>query len=159
MRGKAIVLQRTGALAFLALAIPSTEASTALTDPKICYILDGFLLLYSIVITALFFKIRFGQRSANKEDSIYTDLNRSPDTYDQLRSPSDAEVGTMRGNQRRTDDSLYTPLQKDTEDPYRQIAVKKQGRRNKGEQVYQGLSSTTKDTYDSLQMQPLPPPR
>ncbi|KAL4636279.1 T-cell surface glycoprotein CD3 zeta chain, partial [Arapaima gigas] len=134
------------------------EASVELNDPKICYILDGFLLLYSIVITALFFKSRVSCRFLRLFSLPPAGLNRAPDTYDQLRSPNDPETGPMRGNQRRTDD-LYTPLQKDTDDPYRQIAVKKERRRNKGEQVYQGLSATTKDTYDSLQMQPLPPPR
>ncbi|MFT7808643.1 T-cell surface glycoprotein CD3 zeta chain [Arapaima gigas] len=102
-----MALQRTGALAFLALSIPSAEASVELNDPKICYILDGFLLLYSIVITALFFKSRFGKKAESKEEGVYAGLNRAPDTYDQLRSPNDPETGPMRGNQRRTDD-LYT---------------------------------------------------
>ncbi|RXN39533.1 T-cell surface glyco CD3 zeta chain [Labeo rohita] len=84
------------------------SASAASYDPQYCYILDGILLLYGIIITAFFVRER--------------------------------------------------PLQKKTEETYREIETKP-GRR-RPDQVYQGLSSVTKDTYDSLNMQQIhPPPR
>ncbi|XP_023690243.1 T-cell surface glycoprotein CD3 zeta chain-like isoform X2 [Paramormyrops kingsleyae] len=129
-----------------------------ITDPAICYILDGLLLLYSIVMTALFFRAKFGNQSTSKEEGIYSDLNRAPDTYDQLRGPNDPESGTVQ-RQRPGNDGVYTPLQKKDEDTYKQITVNRERRRNKTEQVYQGLTGATRDTYDALQMQPMLPPR
>ncbi|XP_066562397.1 T-cell surface glycoprotein CD3 zeta chain [Amia ocellicauda] len=152
-------LQRTCALACLASALPTAEASiSGLTDPKLCYILDGILLIYGIIITALYFKDKFSKpKEGPQTDPIYSDLDKSRDQYDQLRRGHDAESGGARPNRRQADD-VYTPLQKPTTDSYDQIAVKqnRERRRNK-EQVYQGLSAATKDTYDSLNMQPLPP--
>lgn len=34
--------------------------SFGLLDPKLCYLLDGFLFLYGIVITALFLRAKVG---------------------------------------------------------------------------------------------------
>uniref|UniRef100_A0A3B5MF96 Uncharacterized protein n=1 Tax=Xiphophorus couchianus TaxID=32473 RepID=A0A3B5MF96_9TELE len=51
--------------------------------------------------------------------------------------------------------SGFQGLQKRSEPTYKELPVKRE-RQRKNEQVYQGLSSATRDTYDSLQMQPLP---
>ncbi|KAJ8004059.1 hypothetical protein DPEC_G00154860 [Dallia pectoralis] len=157
--------KRVGGLLVLSSAVPCADAVTPLYDPKLCYILDGFLLLYGLVVTGLLLKERFFTTKAQgtgleKNDSLYSDLNqmnRDRDGYGEIKR-SDPERGAARGN-RRTNDDTYTPLQRATDDTYKEITVSEQKRRrNKNEQVYQGLSSATKDTYDSLQMQPLPPP-
>ncbi|CAB1327680.1 unnamed protein product [Coregonus sp. 'balchen'] len=96
-------------------------AVTPLYDPKLCYILDGFLLLYGLIITGLLLKEKFFKSKGKilKDDEIYTDLKPTGgDGYGQINR-RDPESGMTRD----------------------------------------GLSTATKDTYDSLQMQPLPPPR
>ncbi|XP_073699302.1 T-cell surface glycoprotein CD3 zeta chain-like [Garra rufa] len=128
-------------------------------NPEYCYILDGILLLYGVIITAFFVYERcVKKKGKGDKDSIYQPINKSGQSaYDVLQQRS-AEEGGTRGGRRRGDDSTYTPLQKKTDDTYREIETKP-GRR-RPDQVYQGLSSVTKDTYDSLNMQQIhPPPR
>ncbi|KAM4711363.1 T-cell surface glycoprotein CD3 zeta chain [Anableps anableps] len=93
----------------------------------------------------------FKTKVKGSEDATYAPLSRSTgDTYEPLMT--DPERGR---NRRVPDDSTYTGLQKRTEPTYKELPVKRE-RQRKNEQVYQGLSSATRDTYDSLQMQPLP---
>uniref|UniRef100_A0A3B5RDM6 T-cell surface glycoprotein CD3 zeta chain n=1 Tax=Xiphophorus maculatus TaxID=8083 RepID=A0A3B5RDM6_XIPMA len=73
------------------------------SDPKLCYVLDGFLGLYGLIITGMFIKEK-GRHAANV-------------------------VGSGSRTRRR---------------PRRGLKASKYG------------SSATRDTYDSLQMQPLP---
>uniref|UniRef100_A0A8K9X1S7 T-cell surface glycoprotein CD3 zeta chain n=1 Tax=Oncorhynchus mykiss TaxID=8022 RepID=A0A8K9X1S7_ONCMY len=149
----------TGGLLVLSTALPYVEALTPLYDPKLCYILDGFLLLYGLVITGLLLREKFFKSRGKilEDDDIYTDLKPTDGGGYGRINRKDPESATARDNRRNNDDT-YTSLKKPTDDTYREIAVKdKQRRRNKNDQVYQGLSAATKDTYDSLQMQPLPP--
>ncbi|XP_064824100.1 T-cell surface glycoprotein CD3 zeta chain-like, partial [Oncorhynchus masou masou] len=128
------------------------EALTPLYDPKLCYILDGFLLLYGLVITGLLLREKFFKGKILEDDDIYTDLKPTDGGGYGRINRKDPESATARDNRRNNDDT-YT-----VHDTYREIAVKdNQRRRNRNDQVYQGLSAATKDTYDSLQMQPLPP--
>ncbi|XP_058475694.1 T-cell surface glycoprotein CD3 zeta chain-like [Solea solea] len=124
-----------------------------LYDPGLCYILDGFLGLYGLIITGMFIKERFFKaRVKSGDDAIYTDLKtRSDGGYDELMRD------TERGRNRWTDnnDATYTGLNRRTEGEYKELPVKRE-RQRKTEKVYQDLSSVTRDTYDSLQMQPLP---
>lgn len=137
-------------LLVLASVLPSAEAMD-ITDPHLCYILDGFLGLYGLIITGMFIKEKFFRTKVKlDEDATYAPLTGQPDTYEQLNR--DAERGR---NRRATEDSTYTGLQKRIEPMYKELPVKKE-RQRRNEQVYQGLSSATRDTYDSLQMQPLP---
>ncbi|XP_026219384.1 T-cell surface glycoprotein CD3 zeta chain [Anabas testudineus] len=122
-------------------------------DPQLCYILDGFLGLYGLIITGMFIKEKFFKTKvkATGDDSIYTDLMaQGAENYAPLvrRDPES-------GGRRRADDSTYTALQKQGGDEYKELPVKRE-RQRKNDQVYQGLSSATRDTYQSLQMQPLP---
>ncbi|XP_076839315.1 T-cell surface glycoprotein CD3 zeta chain [Brachyhypopomus gauderio] len=149
--------QKAWVLVLLISQVPLVVADASLLyDPKFCYVLDVFLLVYGIIITALFLREKFAKpKSKPREDSDYQVLkepNQAP--YDRLRQ-RDPEVGRPHGRRRPQEDT-YTPLQKKTEDTYREIQVKKDRRQD---QVYQGLSSASKDTYDSLHMQPLPPRR
>ncbi|XP_051799018.1 T-cell surface glycoprotein CD3 zeta chain-like isoform X2 [Acanthochromis polyacanthus] len=126
--------------------IPRTEA-LKFYDPELCFILDGFLGLYGLVITGMFIKERFF-RTKVKEENVYSDLGGpGSGSFPLMR---DAE----RGRNRRTDDDTYTDLTKRTDGEYKELPLKRE-RQRKTDQVYQGLSSATRDTYDSLQMQPL----
>lgn len=141
----------TGMLGLVVLTsvFPPAEA-LSLYDPAMCFILDGFLGLYGLIITGMFIKERFFRSKVKaSEDSIYSDLN--PESSNPRRRDPE------RGKNRRPmdNDSTYTGLTKRTEDEYRELPLKKEGRQRKGEQLYQGLSSVTKDTYDSLQMKQL----
>uniref|UniRef100_A0A672TZ56 T-cell surface glycoprotein CD3 zeta chain n=1 Tax=Strigops habroptila TaxID=2489341 RepID=A0A672TZ56_STRHB len=112
-----------------------------LTDPRLCYLLDGFLFIYAVVITALFVKakVMVGDTGATA-------------TWGQL------SCFVLQQRRKNPQDTIYTSLQKDKMgEAYSEIGMKGERRRGKGNDgVYQGLSTATKDTYDALQMQPLP---
>ncbi|XP_041822103.1 T-cell surface glycoprotein CD3 zeta chain-like [Chelmon rostratus] len=145
---------RIPGLLVLASLFPRAEALDHY-DPRLCYVLDGFLGLYGLIITGMFIKERFFKNKAKANDeNIYSDL-KGQDTggYAPLMR-GDPERGR---NRRMLDDNdTYTDLNKRTDGEYKELPVKRE-RQRKNEQVYQGLSSATKDTYDSLQMKPLPP--
>lgn len=133
---------------FLLCALPLSASAEALNiyDPKLCFILDGFLGLYGIFITAMFLREKFFRPKAKAEDGLYSSLRGQDPGYDQLRF--DTERGA-RGA--RLDDSIYTGLGPRSEDSeYRELPRREQ-RQRKNEQVYQGLSAATRDTYDTLQ--------
>ncbi|KAM9830721.1 T-cell surface glycoprotein CD3 zeta chain-like [Syngnathus typhle] len=123
----------------LVLAIEPADATMTLYDPKLCYILDGFLGLYGLVITAMFIKEKFFK---TKADGAYTGGSG------QLRG--DLERGRKRWD---NENATYTGLTKRPEDEYKELPVKRE-RPRKNDLVYQGLSRATRDTYDSIQMQP-----
>ncbi|XP_071335695.1 T-cell surface glycoprotein CD3 zeta chain-like [Trachinotus anak] len=139
-------------LLVLVSVFPPAEAMP-MYDPQLCYMLDGFLGLYGLIITGMFIKERFFKTKVKStEEAIYSDL-KGQDTDGYAPLMRDAERGR---NRRVTDDSsTYTGLTKRTEGEYKELPVKKE-RQRKNDQVYQGLSSATRDTYDSLQMQQLP---
>ncbi|XP_063275541.1 LOW QUALITY PROTEIN: T-cell surface glycoprotein CD3 zeta chain [Prinia subflava] len=163
--------RRIAVLASLQAQLPATDAASVLglTDPRLCYVLDGFLFIYAVVITALFVKAKLSQASEPQlrpgQDDVYNKLSRTQrDDYDVLggRRGADPELGGRHQQRRKNpQDTVYTSLQKDKMgEAYSEIGMKgeQQRRRGKGnEGLYQGLSAATKDTYDALQMQPLPP--
>ncbi|XP_062270835.1 T-cell surface glycoprotein CD3 zeta chain-like isoform X2 [Scomber scombrus] len=141
-------------LLVLAAVVPS--AALNMYDPQLCYILDGFLGLYGLIITGMFIKEKFFRtKSKVAEDSIYSDLQGQDNApYAPLMPNRDPERG--RNRKAADDNATYTDLnQKRTESSYKELPARKE-RQRKNEQVYQGLSSATRDTYDSLQMQQLP---
>lgn len=146
---------RVCGLLVLASVCPPAEAML-LYEPQLCYLLDGFLGLYGLIITGMFIREKFFKgKVKSAEESIYSDLrNQDNDSYAPLRK-QDPEAGR---NRRGNNDDTYTGLTKRAEtDEYKVLPMKRE-RQRKGEQVYQGLSTATKDTpYDSLQMKPLPP--
>ncbi|XP_075053953.1 T-cell surface glycoprotein CD3 zeta chain [Mixophyes fleayi] len=133
------------------------------TDPRICYILDGILFLYAIIITGLLFRERLMKKppvtdAAMVEDS-YDKLNyRTQDNYDVLNTGRGGQKEKRGQKTMAQDKSHYAGLQRDKmNDPYSDIGVKQQPRK-KGrgsETVYQDLSGAPRDTYDALQMQAL----
>ncbi|XP_038263729.1 T-cell surface glycoprotein CD3 zeta chain isoform X3 [Dermochelys coriacea] len=166
MKWKGIVIS-----AVLQAQLPITDAAPVpgLTDPRLCYILDGILFIYAVIITALFLKAKFSNapepQAPQGQNDVYNKLSHTTrDEYDVLgtkKRGSDLEMGG-RNQQRRKkpQDTVYTSLQKDKMgEAYSEIGKKgeHQRRRGKGNDgLFQGLSSATKDTYDALQMQSLP---
>ncbi|OBS70664.1 hypothetical protein A6R68_00786, partial [Neotoma lepida] len=71
----------------------------------------------------------------------------------------DPEVGGKQQRRRNPQEGVYNALQKDKmAEAYSEIGMKGERRRGKGHDgLYQGLSAATKDTYDALHMQTLPP--
>ncbi|KAM4860406.1 T-cell surface glycoprotein CD3 zeta chain isoform 1-T1 [Thomomys bottae] len=147
--------------------LPRTEAqSFGLLDPKLCYLLDGILFIYGVIVTALFLRAKFSPSTEAPtyqpgQNQLYNELNLGRrEEYDILdkRRALDPEMG---GKQRRRNpqEGLYNALQKDKmAESYSEIGMKGERRRGKGHDgLYQGLSTATKDTYDALHMQTLPP--
>lgn len=133
-----------------------------LTDPRYCYLLDGMLFFYAIIVTALFFREKLKKRGPvegdRDEGETYSKLQyRAQEAYDKLNITGDTEKGTNR-QMKSPDNSVYHGLQRDKmNDPYSDIRVKQQPRRKgkENDKVYQGLSAAQRDTYDALQMQQL----
>ncbi|XP_077460104.1 T-cell surface glycoprotein CD3 zeta chain isoform X3 [Stigmatopora argus] len=124
----------------LVLAIRPTDAMMTLYDPRLCYILDGFLGLYGLIITAMFIKEKGARGQRPNRDA---------------ESRGDPDSGRNRWT---NDSSTYTALNRRTEDEYKELPVMRDRPRKK-EQLYKvkGLSATSRDNYDTLQMQPFPP--
>uniref|UniRef100_UPI00398EC92F T-cell surface glycoprotein CD3 zeta chain n=1 Tax=Pristiophorus japonicus TaxID=55135 RepID=UPI00398EC92F len=153
-----------------------------LNDPKLCYILDGILFVYGIIITALYLKLRLTKVKSKPEDSPADQPNiddqyqllqkKNQDEYAGLnfnKKNQDTEAGIGAKRKQRRDDAAhndtYSKLNpKNRSEPYGELKPTQQKRRGKGgNDIYQGLSTATQDTYDHLQMQQLPavppPPR
>ncbi|MEJ1270289.1 CD247 antigen [Cricetulus griseus] len=123
--------------------VPLEAQSFGLLDPKLCYLLDGILFIYGVIVTALYLRAKFSgsvdatayQQGSNQ---LYNELSLGRrEEYDVLdkKWARDPEVGGKQA------------LQKDKmAEAYSEIGMK-------GE----GLSTATKDTYDALNMQTLPP--
>ncbi|XP_067896947.1 T-cell surface glycoprotein CD3 zeta chain isoform X2 [Heterodontus francisci] len=153
-----------------------------LSDPKLCYILDGILFVYGIIITGLYLKLRLTKVKSKPEDIPANQLNIE-DQYQPLRKKDQENYSDLRFNKRNQDteaeigakpnqkrdaaayNDTYSKLNpKNRSEPYGELKPTQQKRRGKGgNDIYQGLSAATQDTYDQLQMQPLPavppPPR
>uniref|UniRef100_A0A8C6VH16 T-cell surface glycoprotein CD3 zeta chain n=1 Tax=Naja naja TaxID=35670 RepID=A0A8C6VH16_NAJNA len=152
--------------------LPIADADVlGLTDPKLCYILDGILLIYAIIITALFMKAKLANRSTESKPSqnandIYNKLSTGRrDEYDSLAlKKTDTDLEMAVENQRRRkkpQDKVYTSLQRDKMgEAYSEIGKKGERFGGKGNDIlYQGLSQATKDTYNVLQMKQMHSPR
>ncbi|KAM9424882.1 high affinity immunoglobulin epsilon receptor subunit gamma [Pholidichthys leucotaenia] len=71
------------------------RAAAGFKEPEICYVLDGILFLYGIILTALYCRIKIsnakqakagtGQPKQNVEEGIYTGLTpHAQDTYETI---------------------------------------------------------------------------
>ncbi|XP_055480348.1 T-cell surface glycoprotein CD3 zeta chain [Psammomys obesus] len=163
MKWKAAVLT-----CILQVQFPGAAAqSFGLLDPKLCYLLDGILLIYGVIVTALYLRAKFSgsadaaayQQGSNQ---LYNELNLGRrEEYDVLekKRARDPEMGGKQQRRRNPQEGVYNALQKDKmAEAYSEIGMKGERRRGKGHDgLYQGLSAATKDTYDALHMQTLPP--
>uniref|UniRef100_A0A8C0CVK5 T-cell surface glycoprotein CD3 zeta chain n=1 Tax=Balaenoptera musculus TaxID=9771 RepID=A0A8C0CVK5_BALMU len=146
---------------------PITAAqSFGLLDPKLCYLLDGILFIYGVIVTALFLRAKFS-RSADVpayqqgQNQVYNELNLGRrEEYDVLdrRGGLDPEMGG-KPRKKNPREVVYNELRKDKlAEAYSELGMKGERRRGKGHDgLYQGLSTATKDTYAALRMQDLPP--
>ncbi|XP_040029848.2 T-cell surface glycoprotein CD3 zeta chain [Gasterosteus aculeatus] len=125
---------------------PPAEA-LAMYSPQLCYILDGFLGLYGLIITAMFINEKFFKAKVKRAKESYSDPERQT-------SGAHSQPMTKR-NRVMDNNATYTDLNRRQEESYKELPVKRE-RQRRSEQVYQALSPATRDTYDSLQMQPLP---
>ncbi|XP_014868470.1 PREDICTED: high affinity immunoglobulin epsilon receptor subunit gamma-like, partial [Poecilia mexicana] len=73
----------------------SSRPPAALSEPEICYVLDGILFLYGIILTALYCRVKIynareasggkGKSKQNVEEGIYTGLTpHKQDTYETI---------------------------------------------------------------------------
>ncbi|XP_071395355.1 CD247 antigen like isoform X2 [Centroberyx affinis] len=120
----------------LSLLVSSTEAY--LTEPVICYILDGFLVLYCIIATALLLREKFSN----------------------LQSEA---VGDSACQKQEANDAIYQDLQiPEGTDAYQVIETKGriQARKKKNTQVNESLPAEgrDKDAYESLMPRASAPP-
>ncbi|XP_035871201.1 T-cell surface glycoprotein CD3 zeta chain isoform X1 [Phyllostomus discolor] len=162
-----------GALVLTALLqaqVPAADAqSFGLLDPRLCYLLDGILFIYGIIITALFLRAKFSHSTdaaaqAQGPGQLYNELNLGRrEEYDMLdkRRGRDPEMGGKQQRRKNPQDGVYNALQREKmAEAYSEIGMKAENQRRRGkghDGLYQGLSSATKDTYDALHMQALPP--
>lgn len=145
---------------------PGAEAqSFGLLDPKLCYLLDGILFIYGVIVTALYLRAKFSGSvgaDANQQGSnqLYNELNLGRrEEYDVLSNwAGNPEMGGKE-QKRKPQEGVYNALQRNTmTEAYSKIGVKQKRQKDKGHNdLYQGLSAATKDTYDALHMQTLPP--
>nr|XP_034369553.1 T-cell surface glycoprotein CD3 zeta chain isoform X1 [Arvicanthis niloticus] len=120
---------------------PGAEAqSFGLLDPKLCYLLDGILFIYGVIVTALYLRAKFsrsGDAAVYLQDpnQLYNELNLGRrEEYDVLdkKRARDPEMG---GKQRRRNpqEGVYNALQKDKmAEAYSEIGTKGERRRGKG---------------------------
>uniref|UniRef100_A0A8V8TQY8 T-cell surface glycoprotein CD3 zeta chain n=1 Tax=Homo sapiens TaxID=9606 RepID=A0A8V8TQY8_HUMAN len=128
--------------AILQAQLPITEAqSFGLLDPKLCYLLDGILFIYGVILTALFLRVKFS-RSADApayqqgQNQLYNELNLGRrEEYDVLdkRRGRDPEMGGKPQRRKNPQEGLYNELQKDKmAEAYSEIGMKGERRRGKG---------------------------
>ncbi|CAO2637565.1 T-cell surface glycoprotein CD3 zeta chain, partial [Lemmus lemmus] len=144
----------------------ATEAqSFGLLNPQLCYLLDGILFIYGIIVTALYLRAKFSGSAgadANQQGSnqIYNVSFHSADLPAQSypRTQGSSKTSSTQAR-RKPQEGVYNALQKNQmADAYSEIQMKQKRQKDKGHNdLYQGLSAATKDTYDALHMQTLPP--
>ncbi|TNN40518.1 T-cell surface glycoprotein CD3 zeta chain [Liparis tanakae] len=122
-----------------------TSEAVALYSPQLCYVLDGFLCAYGLVITAMFLREKVCALIVKGLPALIVALHLLIFQMFQF----------FRTKMKRTEEVLYSDLEDQSSGTYNQLTRPRRQRKN--EQLYQGLSSATRDTYDALQMQPLPP--
>ncbi|XP_020374244.1 T-cell surface glycoprotein CD3 zeta chain isoform X2 [Rhincodon typus] len=144
-----------------------------LDDPKLCYILDGILFVYGIIVTGLYLKLRLTKvrgkhedipaNQPNTEDQYQPLQKRDQDAYSQLgfnkrNQDTEAGFGTKHRDGAAHNDTYSKLNPKNRSEPYGELKPTQQPKRRGkgGNDIYQGLSTATQDTYDQLQMQPLP---
>ncbi|XP_030821066.1 high affinity immunoglobulin epsilon receptor subunit gamma [Camarhynchus parvulus] len=90
-------LGTAGARCLLGLLLmgPPGLAAGSLAEPELCYVLDAVLFLFSLILTALYVRLRFVtrrlQRAAEKkeEEAVYAGLSSEhQETYETLQMKS-----------------------------------------------------------------------
>ncbi|KAL0963515.1 hypothetical protein UPYG_G00307440 [Umbra pygmaea] len=142
---------RTGVGMVLVSSAVSVSASTAgLTEPLICYILDGVLLVYCIVTTVLFFTVKWCKQPTEPPiEDTYAQLKPGDkDEYEDLTKTA----ATRRKRAPEASSDTYQALQvtEDASDAYQVIATKGKGRKKK--------SKVPQPPNEEIQASESPPP-
>ncbi|XP_028991641.1 CD247 antigen like [Betta splendens] len=102
---------------FVLVAQVSCSGADFFTDPVICYFLDGFLMVYCIVATALYFREKFSRvpvemPSGEEKGGIYQELERPKDTdpYQEL-DPLRRKKKSGKKKKTRADDKDKDPYE------------------------------------------------
>lgn len=116
---------RTVTVLALLMWVPSTEA--LLAPPVTCYILDGFLLLYCIIFTALFFKLKL--KSENNSNEASNTGGGEDRTYEEL-PPAGPSSGAVPKRRPGATEGTYQTLQSNQPEGAYQVieATKTKGR-------------------------------
>uniref|UniRef100_A0A8C2QGQ2 T-cell surface glycoprotein CD3 zeta chain n=1 Tax=Cricetulus griseus TaxID=10029 RepID=A0A8C2QGQ2_CRIGR len=113
----------------LQVQFPGAEAqSFGLLDPKLCYLLDGILFIYGVIVTALYLRAKVGSPGSHL-------LLGRREEYDVLdkKWARDPEVGGKQQRRRNPQEGVYNALQKDKmAEAYSEIGMKGERRRGKG---------------------------
>ncbi|KAL2081426.1 hypothetical protein ACEWY4_023279 [Coilia grayii] len=150
-----------GTTRLLALAMMAHVADATVSDPVICYMLDAFLLLYCIVFTALFFRQKFAGSPPVTQGENNETQEGEGGTYEAVGTQSNPEGGAVRRQRGQATDDNYATLQHRTGDTYSKIQTKNKKKKKDAQAeksgVYESLAGPSADTYNSLEMRPLPP--
>ncbi|XP_051998684.1 T-cell surface glycoprotein CD3 zeta chain-like [Xyrauchen texanus] len=115
-------MSRAATLLLLSTHVSYAEA-VHVSDPIVCYILDVILLLYSIIFTALYFRVKFTREepipdepatpARNPNEPVYTDLDlpQMSSDYQQLNRPI----------RRREEETHYQELRGQSNEEYQEI--------------------------------------
>ncbi|XP_035533190.1 T-cell surface glycoprotein CD3 zeta chain-like isoform X2 [Morone saxatilis] len=119
---------RTGVFVLFALLVPGSCKDAFFTEPVTCYFLDGILIIYCIIATALYFREKFSYIpvavSASEENGgIYQELDRPKDS-----------------------------------DPYQVLEPLKKKKAGKKKKAKPSPAQGDKDPYESLMTSPSAPP-
>ncbi|XP_030283357.1 T-cell surface glycoprotein CD3 zeta chain-like isoform X1 [Sparus aurata] len=79
---------RTGVIVLFVLLVPVSCKDVFFTEPVTCFLLDGILILYCIIATALYFREKF-----SLTQPVEVSDNQEPNgvVYQELRRPADAD--------------------------------------------------------------------
>ncbi|MCJ8732371.1 hypothetical protein PDJAM_G00210690 [Pangasius djambal] len=117
----------------LALLVSSAEATNA-NDPIICYVLDAVLLLYCIIFTALYFKLKF-----EKAQTFVVAPNMSPST-----------------DQAPQEEGQYEALVGQSNDDYQEIQTKSKPPKKKSKAKEPKSKSNAAEAIEMKSGPPLP---
>ncbi|XP_051761164.1 CD247 antigen like [Ctenopharyngodon idella] len=149
-------MSRTTTLLFLVTHVSSADAS--MSDPTNCYILDVFLLLYSIIFTALYFREKFTKEepvppepatpARNPNEPVYTDLDlpQMSSDYQQLDRPI----------RRREPETHYQELRGARNDEYQEIKPKGNKPRKGKSKPDEARTGRKRDAAEAVEMETFP---
>ncbi|KAK2839956.1 hypothetical protein Q5P01_013696 [Channa striata] len=105
---------RTDVFLLLVLTAPVSCYEVFFTDPVICYFLDGFLVVYCLVATALFFREKFSHVPVGVPEDfngIYQELERPKDAdpYQVLEPLKKKKKAGKKKKAQSSEDSLNPP--------------------------------------------------
>ncbi|KTF94014.1 hypothetical protein cypCar_00009263 [Cyprinus carpio] len=139
-------MSRTISLLFLASHVSSTGALSA-SDPTYCYIFDVFLLLYSIIFTALYFREKFTREGPVPPDPASSARNPNEPVY------TDLDLPQMSSDYQQLD---RPELRAHTSDEYQEIRTKGTKPRKAKSKSNEGRTGRNRDAAEAVEMDTFP---